>query len=647
MVFTEEKRQKLVYTIPDQCRVCYTCVRECPAKAIRIENGQAAVMHERCIACGNCVKVCSQGAKAYLEESGLVNQLIASGRPVFALLAPSFAAEFSEIQDDRLVAGCLKQLGFSKIFEVSFGADLVARRFHELISLQDARPMISSDCPAIVQYIEHYHPDLVSHLAPVVSPMVATARVVRQLYGSTPALVFVGPCIGKKAESTEIDAGITFTELRAMLQELNIRVEDGQVADFEHPRGGRGGIFPVKRGLLQALKIPEDLFDGKIMVADGRAQFPEAIAEFENGSISDQHMELLCCEGCIMGPGMTRGPNRFQRRSRVGEYMRQRMKNFDSVAWEEDLNRFYSSVNLDRHFIARDQRLETPLESEVQKALASMGKQSPTDHLNCGACGYESCYQHAVAIVQGLAEPDMCLPNVIEKLANVQQALKHSEKMAHLGQLSAGIAHELSNPLGVVMMYANLHLDENQDDSVAEDLKLIVDQADRCKRIVGNLLNFARKNQVRKEMCDLSDLLAASLRSVVIPEAVKANLQKPVHAIFADVDREQLLQVLTNLNKNAVEAMPEGGELNLSVTDDTLNCYIRIADTGSGIPEENKDKLFTPFFTTKEFGKGTGLGLATSYGIVKMHQGQIDVESNADPEKGQTGTLFTIKLPKS
>lgn len=645
MVFTEDKRQKLVYTIPDKCRVCYTCVRECPAKAIRIENGQAAVIYERCIACGNCVKVCSQGAKAYLLEGDDVQMLLESDRPVFALLAPSFPAEFTDLDSPEQVVGLLKKMGFDRVFEVSFGADLVARRFQELITDPKGISLISSDCPAIVQYVEHYHPDLVSHLAPVVSPMMATARVVRHLHGPEPALVFIGPCIGKKAETGEIEAGITFAELRDLLQRLQIRLEADDPCGFDGPGGGRGGIFPVKRGLLQALRLPEDLFEGRIMVAEGRAQFPEAIAEFENGSISDQHMELLCCEGCIMGPGMSRGHNRFQRRSKLGEYMRRRMDDLDTDLWKQQIDYFYEVVDLNRNFTASDRRLHTPDAASVEQALRDIGKKSEKDHLNCGACGYESCYQHAVAIVQGLAEPDMCLPNVIDKLASAKQALKHSEKMAHMGQLSAGIAHELNNPLGVVMMYANLLLDEYPEGRMADDLKLIVSQTDRCKRIVGNLLNFARKNQIRKELCDVHGLVRDSLQSILIPESVAVRFDPPVRPVLAELDLEQMIQVLTNICKNAVEAMPSGGELTARVDDEAGWVLIRIRDTGTGIPEENRDKLFTPFFTTKEYGKGTGLGLATSYGIVKMHRGKIEVESNADPGRGATGTCFTIKLP--
>ena len=177
------KRKDLVTTIKERCRVCYTCVRECPAKAIRIINGQAEVMPERCIGCGNCIKVCSQNAKVFRNETAMVNQLIKSGDPVAAIVAPSFPAEFSEIRNHRLLVSLIRAQGFKYVGEVSFGADLVAGEYKKILIAQTYPPVISSDCPAIVSYIEHYHPDLIGSLAHIVSPMVAMSRVMRKRYG--------------------------------------------------------------------------------------------------------------------------------------------------------------------------------------------------------------------------------------------------------------------------------------------------------------------------------------------------------------------------------------------------------------------------------------------------------------------------------
>jgi two-component system NtrC family sensor kinase len=649
----------LVYTIKELCRTCYTCVRECPAKAIRIVGGQAEVIDERCIACGNCTKVCSQGAKVFLNTTDRVINLLDEKIDSAAIIAPSFPAEFQELTDYRQLIGMIRSLGFKNVLEVSFGADLVADRYKKLVE-ESKDYYISSDCPSIVNYIKHYHPNLVDNLAPIVSPMVAMSRVVHARYGKDVKIVFIGPCVAKKAESTEIDEAITFSELRELFDLFKITPEKSQPSDFDQPAGGRGAIFPVTRGLLQTANINDDAITGNIIAAEGRIDFQGALKEFEAGLIKDQHMELLACEGCIMGPGLSKNGKQYNRRALVSTYANKKMKVIDSDSWQKAFDE-YSDLDLSVRHRSEDRRPEIIDESGLAGVLASMGKITKKDELDCGACGYETCIEHAIAIKKGLAEVEMCLPFTIEKLhksvkdlalsneklSSMKQALKQSEKLAHMGQLSAGIAHELNNPLGVVMMYSNILLEESPaDDPVREDLKLIVEQAGRCKKIVGGLLNFARKNQVNYQSVNMRELADKSLESVIVPENVKISVSDTTTTPDAMLDVEQMTQVLTNLVKNAVDAMPGGGSIDVILEDTLGDVSFTIKDTGTGINEEDKAKIFEPFFTTKPIGVGTGLGLATAYGIVKMHKGQITVESNTDPARGPTGTSFKIILPR-
>lgn len=649
----------LVYTIKELCRTCYTCVRECPAKAIRIVGGQAEVIDERCIACGNCTKVCSQGAKVFLNTTDRVLKLLESDSNVAAIIAPSFPAEFFDIPDYHILTGMIKALGFDLVAEVSFGADLVADRYKKLVS-EEKKFYISSDCPSIVNYVKFYHPALVDNLAPVVSPMVAMSRVVREKYGKQTKIVFIGPCIAKKAESSEIDEAITFTELRDMLSDKGITPDTSISSDFDQPVGGRGAIFPVARGLLQTAKISDNAITGNIIAAEGRIDFQGALKEFEAGLIKNQHMELLCCEGCIMGPGLSKNGKQYNRRALVSSYANSKMQNIDSLNWQKSFEEF-SDLDLYVKHRPEDRRIDTLDENDVNEILIRMGKTTKKDQLDCGACGYENCVEHAIAIKKGLAEVEMCLPYTIEKLhrsvkelalsneklSSMKQALKQSEKLAHMGQLSAGIAHELNNPLGVVIMYSNILLDESSEgDPVREDLRLIVDQAGRCKKIVAGLLNFARKNQVNHQLVSIKDLIEHSLNSLIIPPKVKINIEDKTTNHEAMLDQEQMMQVITNLIKNAFDAMPAGGSVDIKMEDTLSDIIIVISDTGTGIKEEDRAKIFEPFFTTKSIGKGTGLGLATAYGIVKMHKGQITADSNNDPSKGATGTTFKIILPR-
>jgi nitrogen-specific signal transduction histidine kinase len=590
-----------------------------------------------------------------------VYKLLSSGHKVAACIAPSFPAEFSEIKDYRMLVGMIRRLGFDYVTEVAFGADVVAKEYEKRIKSEEFTGDISSDCPAVTYFIRHYHPDLVGSLAPIVSPMLAMTRIVRKKYGSDLKIVFIGPCFAKKAETAETDEVITFIELREMLTQSGIRVEATTPSDFDPPVGGKGAIFPITRGLFLTTNSNEDIPEERTVIADGRVNFKEAIKEFEEGYIRNKHLELLCCEGCIMGPGTSPGGKKYARSAAVGEYVRQKLDELDHEQWEKDVEEF-STIPLLQHFEPDDRRFAIPSGDDIQDALENMGKFTAKDHLNCGACGYDTCVEHAIAIVKGLAETEMCLPYSIEKLhdsiknlnisndklAKAKAALKQSEKLAHMGQLSAGIAHELNNPLGVITMYSNILMDEAPEgESIREDLHLIVEQAERCKKIVSGLLNFARKNQVNLTETDVVQFTQHSLNSIIKPDNVTATFEPHIEDPIAKLDIDQMMQVLTNLEKNAIEAMPNGGELHVGVEGDKNDIVFIVSDTGTGISEEHMGKIFTPFFTTKEMGKGTGLGLPLIYGIVKMHKGKIDITSNTEISKGATGTTFRIVIPRN
>ena len=259
-----------IETIREYCRMCYTCVRECPGKAIRIVEGQADVVPERCIACGNCVKVCSQKAKRPVSTIDEVEQLLASGVKVAACIAPSFPAEFTECNYRHMV-GMLRALGFHLVCEVGFGADLIADRYHSLFQQTGKSGYIATTCPAVVGYVERYHPELVKALAPIVSPMVAMARVLREIHGPQLAIVFIGPCIAKKVEACsealagEIDAALTFAELRQMLLQRAASLSTVSESDFDPPHPHLGSLFAISRGLLQAARLEEDLVSGQVV----------------------------------------------------------------------------------------------------------------------------------------------------------------------------------------------------------------------------------------------------------------------------------------------------------------------------------------------------------------------------------------------
>lgn len=655
----------LVTTIRERCRVCYTCVRECPAKAIRISGGQAEVISERCIGCGNCVRVCSQQAKKVRSSLEAVVDLLDGDVPVAACLAPSFPVEFGELPDGQVV-GALRAAGFGLVCEVAFGADLVAARYRALLQDAPGARFISTPCPAVVGYVERYRPAQVEHLAPVVSPMIAMARVLRRLHGEKVRVVFIGPCIAKKAEADdvpvrgEVDAVLTFCELRALLDDRRIEPADQVASEFDPPLAGFGRLFPVGRGLLYAAGLEEDLLRNTCVTAQGRTGFVEAIDAFAAGNLDANLLDVLCCDGCIDGPRFTCSMPSYARRSLLARRMQRRLDSFDWDTWHQAVACF-ADLDLSRRFQPCDQHIPGPSDAEIREILARMGKHRPQDELDCGACGYHTCREHAIAIYEGLAESEMCLPYTIDQLrrtikelalshqqlARAQEALMHSERLASMGQLAAGIAHEVNNPLGVVLMYAHLLRDSLQADSqLRRDLDLIAEQADRCKKIVSGLLNFARQQKVVRQRVDLGALVGHVMDAVPAPHGIQVRIENRMEDAWAEIDRDQMTQVLLNLISNAYDAMQGGGTLTVRTTGDDRDVCIQVSDTGTGIPEVYRNKVFEPFFTTKSIGRGTGLGLAVTYGIVKMHCGDIQMESNPDPDAGPTGTTFSVTFPR-
>jgi two-component system, NtrC family, sensor kinase len=656
----------VVTTIESKCKRCYSCIRNCPAKAIGVENGQAHVIVERCIACGYCVKVCSQNAKHILDGIVHTEEILQNNHSAIAILAPSFPAAFHEVQPGQVVAG-LKRLGFSQVLEVAFGADLVGREYKAVVDTGVMPVIITSACPAIVNYIEKFFPELTLFLAPIVSPMIAMGRFIKSTYSPDSRVVFIGPCIAKKKEMSDpktdgiIDEVITFEELHKMFAGLQIDVSTLEPCDFDGPRAGMGRAFAISGGLLRTATMGGDILENDIVITEGRERVIEVINKVNEGRIEARFLDLLFCEGCINGPKIANDLSVFVRKDKVVHFTKDNLERAD-----DQVPLAYHDINLRREFTRENLQTAMPSGEDIKKILGIIGKFSPEDELNCGSCGYATCREKAIAVFQGLAEAEMCLPYMIDRLNRVQdeltfsnselrssleilqktqQQLIQSEKLASVGQLAAGVAHELNNPLGGIMIYSSLLLEKaRKQNAEAQDLERIVTETERCRKIVRGLLDFSRQTRLESAMADLNKIIKSTLglvsRQALFHDIrVVENLTENLPLIFADVG--QIQQVLLNIILNAAEAM--GGKGRLIITTECLDSEYVIAsidDTGPGMSHEILSKIFVPFFTTKPHGKGTGLGLAVAYGIIKKHNGEILVES----QEG-VGSKFTIKLP--
>lgn len=660
-----------IQTIKQNCRRCFSCVRDCPVKAIKIVEGQASVVYDRCIACGNCTIVCTQNAKIYAEGQEHTLALLESGRPVAALLAPSFPAEFPNLQPGQIV-GALKNSGFRYVVEVAYGADLVSEAYRDFLKGNPQGSWIASCCPVVNEYVRKYQPKLSPRLIPVVSPMIATAKALRKIYPGEIHCVFIGPCIAKKLEARDplcpslIDEVLTFKELNSLFTRKAVSPAHTEPQPFDPPAAGMGRAFPLSGGLLKGARLEADLLDPRVVTIGGQHEVVDVLAAVARGEIKPFLVEPLMCHGCHDGPGMTIKNKRHKRKDIVRRYVNecQGQASLGQDKPGKARKRQYPHLELTRYFSPDDHRLLDPTEEDIRVILARTNKFLPGDELNCRACGYETCRSKAVAVHHGLAEEAMCLPFMIDQaervcnelqipLEDIRQVHRHlinTEKLASMGQMAAGVAHELNNPLGTIILYAHLlerKLKERSD--LAHDLNLLVEEAGRCKKIVGGLLDFARQNRVRMETVNLGELIRHILStSFHLPrlaeKGIEVIMEEQTPGLKADIDRDQMTQVMVNLIKNAVEAMDKiSGRITI-ITEETADAgrvHIVVADQGCGVQEEDREKIFQPFFTTKRIGKGVGLGLPICYGIVKMHRGSIWYESVVG-----SGTEFHIELPK-
>jgi len=400
-------QQQTIYTITANCQDCYRCVRECPVKAIRINNGQAQVEDSLCIKCGTCVRECPQHAKTVRPDLEEAKALLESGRIAAASIAPSFAAMFPGALSRR-IPSALRQLGFKFVSETAEGAKYVT----EQSFITPQKGSICTACPAVVNLIEKYHSDYLDTLIPVVSPMIAHGRIIKEQHPDC-AVIFIGPCAAKKQEvlrpenAGAIDVVITFTELLEWLSSQNIQLDNCSESSFDQfYETGDARLFPIQGGMLKTGSIQNDGTQANVIHLSGA----EDILELFSGNIDldGKLIEPLFCKGgCIGGPcygseGESADRNLFTRRESVIRYA--------ETAGKNDKKFPQQKAQYKPKFVSDNQKQAEVTENQIHKVLELTGKIDTELQLNCGACGYKTCLENATAVVRGMAEPEMCIP---------------------------------------------------------------------------------------------------------------------------------------------------------------------------------------------------------------------------------------------
>lgn len=475
----------IVFTNKAECQDCNRCVRKCPVKAIKVENSQASVSPEKCISCGTCVRECPQHAKHFRNDTFRAKELLAEEVNVAVSLAPSFAGIYAQDVWLRLPAA-LKKLGFNLVTETSMGAYFVAKETEKVFRTAN-NSLIASACPSIVSYVEKYMPEKIQHIVPVVSPMIAHAKYLKAKYGSklettapkiedihnivipdwdinipidlstqtTDAgqwksrplkVVFIGPCIAKKAEAERpeysglVDVVLTFQELDAWLKDEGINLEEMPEIPFDEKSPDIAKLFPLTGGLVKTAGLDPDIHSYNIINVSGIDEINAAFEMIDSTPDTDFMIDpLFCSQGCINGPAIPyfnmeiediesnnaengqvrkQGFNIFERRRHLLLYKQNTEKLpekdifFPGAEPDQDQDTFISQElrTTFNHEIAV--HLQKYPDEAIWKVLEKTGEGDPRKRLNCAACGYNSCYDKAVAVLDGMAEAEMCLPYI-------------------------------------------------------------------------------------------------------------------------------------------------------------------------------------------------------------------------------------------
>lgn len=418
--------EPFIITNPARCRDCYRCVRHCDVKAIRVQDGQAQVVPELCIICGTCIRTCPQKAKDVQSSVLQVKQLLREKQIVIASVAPSAPAYFN-FNNFSQMNEALKELGFYAAEETALGAEIVGIAHRDYVEqMPQRRPVITSSCPVIINLIEKYNPDLIPHIAPIVSPMIAHGRFLAGKYGPEACIVFIGPCIAKKMEIKNqsaagfVSAVLTFRGLASWFREKGI---DPAKATADHTEESLPSatmdarLFPVEGGLIGTAGLSTDMLNNELIVATGLDTCRNILGDIRAGQLKASLVELMACTGgCINGPAMTDLPGGiYLSRQKILNYRRNApsYKMPEHKDWP-DLTCTYS-----------DKKVPIPefSDEQIKEVLERVNKYTPDDELNCGACGYSSCREKAIATLRGMAEVTMCIPYMRRRSESLRQVV--------------------------------------------------------------------------------------------------------------------------------------------------------------------------------------------------------------------------------
>lgn len=465
-------REYPLYTIKNNCQDCYKCVRRCPVKAIKIEDGSAMIVPDLCIACGTCYRVCPAKAKQARNDLTRAKHLIQSGKDVYVSLAPSWITEFEGVSREQMIAA-IRRLGFRGVSETALGAEEVSANIAGLLDKaandalqvsaapdmsqtacgekdEDAsaerspertsgvredtntgeapqvsaanRLFISTACPAVVEYINKYVPERTANLIKLTSPLLAHCRLLKTALGKDIEVIFIGPCIAKKIEADRhpdlLSLSLSFTDLRQWLKDENIELKDIHTSVFDKfvmSKAEEGTAYPVEGGMIETLKPYEQSQKAYLMQITGIDNIKRELKNIREEALDRPvFIECLACEGgCVNGPCTSSKKSGLEKRVEI-----LKESDFSGLAGKR-------SPSVDIRLDYAPEAIVQPKhdETDIKRVLASIGKYSIEDEINCGGCGYNTCRNFAKALLDGKAEPEMCVSHMKQQAQRKANAL--------------------------------------------------------------------------------------------------------------------------------------------------------------------------------------------------------------------------------
>ncbi|QSX05821.1 4Fe-4S binding protein [Sedimentibacter sp. zth1] len=412
---------KILDFVPANCKNCYKCVRNCTVKAIKMVNDQAQIVENRCIACGKCFLVCPQNARYILSDLDKVINAINENKKVIISIAPSYLGIY---KDPYKLIGALRKMGIHRIEETSIGANIVTELYNDYVEKSSGENIITTACPSVNLMIQTYYPELINNMIPVDSPMIAHCKMLRKEFGKDIYITFLGPCIAKKCEAypyqvTNImDAVISFEELENYFSETGIDISKCENSTPDKTGNKLGQKYPTENGILPGLKDVLDKKNYTSISVSGTQQCKDLFEELKNNDLKNIFIEANSCEGgCIEGPAVPKdSTNVFIRKINLKSMLKR------SDYFSKQVAKDVYNINFSRKF--RDKHLVTKkyTDEEIKSVLEKLGKHNVSDELNCSSCGYETCRQKAISVLDGMSYPEMCMPYMkakAERISNI------------------------------------------------------------------------------------------------------------------------------------------------------------------------------------------------------------------------------------